>query len=761
VTKLVFNLEVEPHWIGETDRFWYLRKTTAGKEFLIVDPAKNSREPAFDHGKLATALSAAAGKTYESNQLPFDKFEVTEGGKAVQFDNEKAHWKCGVVSYGCQKMDDAAFPHPGELASPDKKWAAFLRDHNLYVRSLSSKQEIQLTRDGEPFDDYGMSPECDLSTITRRIQTPNVTPIHAVWSPDSKKLVTYRLDQTKVKESYLIQSVAPGPIGTVRPVLYSFRIAYPGDKDLPLAKYSVFDVQANKQVALGLAPQQMTYLPPSDFGWIWWDKNGTQVYFVETDRWSKTLKLDVADAVTGATRTIIEEHSDTETDPGVGDTPSVRVLGGNAETIWFSQRDGWGHLYLYDAATGKLLGRITSGSWVVRDINYVDESGRWVYFSGSGREAGEDPYLRNLYRVKLDGSDLQVLTSENADHSIAFSPSGRYFVDVYSRVDAIPHSVLRSADGKVIRELERADFQQLLAKGWKFPEPFVAKAADGVTDIYGVIFRPSNFDPSKKYPILDSDYPGPQISRAPKALSDPANSANAIFSAFDPLGLAPATAELGFVVVTVDGRGTPFRSKAFQDYSYKRLGDAGGLEDHVAAIKQLAVRYPYLDLDRVGMYGHSGGGYATVRAMLTYPDFYKVGVASSGEHDMRDYISDWGEKYQGPLGSSDYNEASNPLLALNADLKGRLLIAWGDMDDNVPPALQLQLIHSLILRNEDFDTLVLPNRNHSLRNDPYFIRRRWDYLVENLLGADPPRGYKIKSSDPTYHTLDPPKGKAD
>jgi len=347
--------------------------------------------------------------------------------------------------------------------------------------------------------------------------------------------------------------------------------------------------------------------------------------------------------------------------------------------------------------------------------------------------------------VRLDGTGLQLLTPESGDHNVTFSASGEYFFDAYSRVDAPPVLVVRSAHGKLVREMAKSDIGELTAKGWTAPEPFEAKAADGVTDVYGAIFKPANFDATKKYPVLDSVYPGPQHGRVPKTFVE---------GCVDTYGQALALTQLGFVVITVDGRGTPLRSKAFHDFSYGKLGDAGGLEDHVATIKQLAEKYTYMDLARVGIYGHSGGGYATVRAMLTYPDFYKVGVASSGEHDMRGYIAEWGEKYEGPLEGNNYVEASNPALALKARLQGKLLIAWGDMDDNVPPSLELQLVHSLIKTNQDFDTLVLPNRNHSLMSDPYFMRRLWDYLVRNLMGGDPPQGYEIKNGSPTYKTLD-------
>ena len=752
--KLTLNLDPTFHWIEKSDRFWFRYEQTAdSKQFVLVDPDRNVRQAAFDHAKLAAALSTAAGRSYSAEKLPFDAFDFVQNGQAIQIDVEKSEWVCDLTSYTCKKAGPSA--SPAESRSPDKRWSAFVKDHNLYVRSLSTQEEIQLTNDGTPDDGYATQPDSNTHTISDRITMGAAQPIEVAWSPDSKKLLTYKVDQTKVREAYLIQSVPPGPIGVARPVLYSYHYPFPGDKNVAMLKYYVFDIDKKTQTPVNVAEQPVNAFTPLSLHWAWWNRGGDRVYFISSDRWYRTLRLSVAEASTGNTRTIIEERSETEIDPGVriSDPPVVRAIERSNEVVWFSQRDGWGHLYLYDANTGQFKNQITSGSWLVQAIEYVDEVNRWVYFSASGREKGEDPYLRHLYRVKLDGSGLELLTPANADHTVTFSSSGRYFVDLYSRADKPPVSELRAADGKLIRELAKGDVTQLLAKGWTSPEPFQAKAADGVTDIYGVIYRPPNLDSSKKYPVLDSIYPGPQVSRTPKAFS-----AKRFDGSLDPYGKAAALAQLGFVVITVDGRGTPLRSKAFLDYSYGKLGDAGGLEDHVAAIKQLGARYSYLDLNRVGMYGHSGGGFATVRAMLEYPDFYKVGVSSSGEHDQRGYIALWGEKYQGPFESSDYAEASNPALALTANLKGKILIAWGDMDDNVPPTLEIQLIHSLIKTNRDFDLLVLPNRNHTLSDDPYFIRRQWDYLVKNLLGKEPPAEYAIKSPSPAYRTLDAAAG---
>ncbi len=726
-SKLVFKTRVEPRWIAKSERFYYRNDTRSGKEFVLVDPVQKTQGPAFDHVKLAATLSRVSGTAYTPNQLPFDDFEFGEDGRAIQFHIGAARWTCDLTAYQCARTEKAPETSAGELRSPDGRWAAFVKDHNLYVCLLATQQEVQLTADGEKYDDYATPPDSRLSAVTDRLSGRKLPP-DAIWSPDSKKLVTYRLNQRQVGEMHLIQSAPAG--GGARPVLHSYRYPLPGDKEVPLAQLIVFDVEQKTKTVLQTEPQLVLYLSPIQFRYVWWSENSEQIYFIQIERGNKVMKLRRADARSGTTRTLLEERGATLVEPAllVGSRPLVRVLGGGAELIWFSQRDGWAHLYLYDGNTGALKHQITAGAWVVRNIEYVDETNRWVYFTAGGREPGRDPYYRHLYRIKLDGSNLQLLTPEDAEHQVTFSPTGMYFVDTHSRIDAAPVSLLRAADGRLIRELERADVELLLAAGWKWPEPFSVKARDGITDLYGVMFRPSNFDPKKKYPVLDSIYPGPQTIRTPKS--------------FFPRDLAPAMAELGFVVVMIDGMGTPLRSKAFHDASYGRLGDGGGLEDHIAALRQLAARHPYLDLTRVGVYGHSGGGFASARAILAHPDFYQVAVSSAGNHDQRSYIALWGERYQGlPEGDNYLNQVTANLAG---NLKGKLLLVYGDLDDNVHPAMTIQLVDALIKANKDFDLLVLPNRNHGFDSDPYFIRKRWDYFVKHLLGAEPPAGYQVR-----------------
>jgi dipeptidyl aminopeptidase/acylaminoacyl peptidase len=743
---LTRNLTPHAVWIPGQDRFWYVNYSAKGKDFVLVDATSNRRRAAFDHEKLAATLSSVAGESYSPGNLPFDTLEFIDDRSGVQtrasvrFHVGATLWICTVTGTSCRRDADAIAPARNLHVSPDGRWAEFVRDHNLWVTSTATHGEFALTADGREYDAYAVNGDADTTAVTERLRYPDAPDVNALWSPDSGKILTYRLDESKMAESYLVQSVPPGPIGSKRPMLHHFRFPYPGDEQVASAHYVILDPQERSAIAVDLPPEEVTIATALSFGKVWWSTDSREAYVILADRWALHLKLFAIDAATGKSRLLLEERGTSvlQTSAGFFNTsaaPAVRVIHNARQAIWFSERDGWGHLYLYDLGTHAPARQITRGAWTVRDLEYVDEARDEIYFTAGGMEKNADPYLTHLYRIRLDGSHLELLTPENADHSIVFSPTGRYFVDNYSRVDSAPTTVLRDRSGRLLQEISSADIGRLIAAGWRFPEPFTATAADGMTDLYGVIFRPSNFDPLNHYPVIDSIYPGPQVIRSPKTLP----------KALEDGMQAQALAELGFIVITIDGRGTPLRSRAFRDFSYRNLGAAGGLADHVAAIKQLAERYKYLDADRVGIYGHSAGGFAAVRALLAYPEFYKVAVASSGNHDQRGNVAAWGETWLGPLNEAVYEEASNPVQALKAPLKGRLLLAWGDMDDNVSPFLSVQLIDSLIKTNSDFDLLVMPNCNHRLTNlNPYFIRRRWDYFVRNLLGQEPPQGYEIK-----------------
>jgi dipeptidyl-peptidase 4 len=712
---LVLNESVSPNWIEETDRFWYQRELVAGREFLVVDPARGTRDPAFDHARLAEALSRETGRAIRADSLPFGSFEYRNGEEALEFGLENAQrYRCDLVSYTCSRLTD---PTPDPVApgtSPDGRWVAFVRDYDLYLRSTETGWEVRLTDDGERDRPYATGLANPGVMAMQGTAEPSASPA-VFWSPDSKRLATYRLDSRGAGRLAMVHH-SPGP--GERPLYYEYVYPLAPDSVLPVAEPIVFEVESWKRIPFQMAPITRQYYGGPSFSWF---EDGTRLYTAEVDRGYTERRLFEMDARTGEVRTMVLEPGD----PWVNSYGSVpfRFLDDGREVLWGSDRDGWMHYYLVDGATGEIRSQITSGEWVVRGIAHLDEASRTLYFTAGGREAGRDPYLEHLYRVNLDGSGLRLLTPENANHSVAFSPTGAYFVDTYSRADLPPVSVVRRAsDGQVVVELEEADVSRLLATGWDFPEPFEALAEDGETDIYGIIWRPSNFDDSRSYPVVEQVYTGPHSFFVPKTFAAYRNHAQLI-------------AELGFIVVQVDGRGTARRSRAFHDHSRMNLGP-GGLPDHIAALRQLGERYPYLDLDRVGIYGHSAGGYDSTQAILQFPDFYKVAVSSAGNHDHRVDKHVWNVQWMGwPLGEH-YDEQSNVNLAHR--LEGKLLLAHGDLDDNVPVSATLQLVDALIQADKEFDLMILPNQRHGIGGHPYFQRMRMDYFVRHLLGVDPP-----------------------
>ncbi len=723
---VVLRDKIRPQWIGGSDRFWYRVTTERGSEFIYVDPAKNIRRPAFDHGRLAAALGKAADTVVVADSLPFQTLEWREEGKVtrVEVGLRGKSWRCDLGLYRC---DTVATPKidPNELRSPDGKWALYLKDHNLWIRSTATDVRRALTTDGIARNEYAGNTESNTTWVTG-LRSGFPAPPFALWSADSKRILAQKVDQRRVPESYLVQSVHAGG---VRPKLWSFAFPMPGDS-VAQATWWIFDAESGRAIAAEAPPMPVPFQPSLGFQEAWWaDSAGTTAYYIEHERGVKAWWLKAIDAATGKTRTIAEERGPTlaEATPVLGSRPLVRVTRDGKDVIWYSERDGWAHLYLLDAATGHVKHQITKGPWIVRDLVRVDESARKIWFLASGREPGRDPYLEHLYSVGFDGTGLTLLGPEDAQHQVVLGARGDWVVDRVSRTDLAPVTVARSLDGKTVLPLERADLSRLLATGWKWPERFTAKAADGVTDVFGIIFKPADFDSTRKYPVIEEIYPGPQTTKVAKA--------------FEAGGDHRALVELGMIGVQVDGRGTPFRSKAFHDFSYGHVENGGGLEDHLAAFRQIAASRPYLDLGRVGIYGHSGGGFASARAMFLYPDFYKVAVSSAGNHDQRGYLSLWGETYQGMPEGDNYAAQANPSIAKN--LKGKLMLAFGEMDDNVPPALTIQVIDALTRANKSYDLLIVPNGSHAMMANMYFRRRRWDYFVEYLVAATPPENYQI------------------
>jgi len=725
----VFRADVAPTFT-DGDRFWYRVRVPGGFEFVQVDPARGTREAAFDAVRLAAALSRATGASHTALDLPFSRLEAFQPGLSLEVTVDGTRWQCDLQRYECARVE-APRGAPAGVASPDGRYTAFRRAHDLWVHDRETGEEVRLTTDGA--ERYGYATD---SQGWRQGEGPIL-----LWSPDSRKIATYRLDERGVREMHLTRMGDPRPEGVAWPY------ALPGDSIVPMLERVVVDVASRRVVPLDSpADHQRTSsccgLSRGDrWADVEWGIGSDVLAFVSVSRDYRTATLRVSDPETGTARTVLAESHPIffESHVASGGTPNWRVLHESREVIWFSQQDGWGHLFLHDLETGALKNRITGGDWNVLDLLRVEPETRTLYFTAVGREPGEDPYHRHLYRVRMDGTGLTRLTAAAGDHDVTLTPSGSYFVDRVSTVDTPPVTTLRrTRDGSAVRVLEEGDISELLAMGWRAPESFTARGRDGVTAVHGILIRPSHFDPAKRYPVVNSIYPGPQ-----------SGSVGTRSFSVNRRGQAHALAELGFIVVLIDAMGTPLRSKAFHTAYYGDMGD-NGLPDHRSAMQELAARHPWIDLDRVGIYGHSGGGFATAAALLRHPDFFHVGVSGAGNHDNAGYTYYWGEKYQGLLvpgedGGHSFLNQANHLQA--AGLQGKLLLTYGTMDNNVPPNITHLLVDALIAENKDFDLIVFPNRGHGYGNENYAVRRTWDYFVEHLLGKRPPREYRIGASE--------------
>jgi dipeptidyl-peptidase-4 len=682
--SLVSGLGVQPTWLAG-DRFGYRITTQGQSQFILVNPAKGTR--------------IACSPETDRCGGALDPREVSRLQPPVRP------------------------PGRPESRSPNGMRAAYIRDYNLWVRDIATGREIQLTTDGQK--DFGYATDNAGWVKSDR-------PV-LVWSPDSRKIATFQQDDRPVGEMYLVTT----KVG--HPELQQWKYPLPGDSAISMIHRVVINVDTPRVIRFQMPPDahrstlcDHVICRGTEWADVEWYPDGSHIAFVSTSRDHKHEVFRVADAATGSVRDVFREDVATQYESGNG-TVNWRVLPASNEVIWFSERDDWGQLYLYDLATGQLRSKITSGDGNVAELRRVDEKSRTLWFVGNAKERGRDPYFRHFYKIEMDGRGLSLLTPEDADHQISLAPSGQYFVDTYSKPDVPPVTVLRDLNGKSIVTLETADVTRLRATGWKPPMPITVKARDGKTDLYGLMYVPTNLDRTKKYPIVNHIYPGPQTGSVGGRSFSPSR------------GDAQSLAELGFIVVEIDGMGTPWRSKSFHDAYYGHMGD-NTLPDQVAGMKELAGRYPWIDINRAGIYGHSGGGFAAADAMFRYPDFFKVGISEAGNHDQREYEDDWGERYQGLLtrtsdGSDDYAPEANQVLAKN--LKGKLLLAHGTMDDNVPPYNTLLVVNELMKANKDFDFILLPNRTHGFGNEPYMVRRRWDYFVRNLLGAEPPKEYQL------------------
>jgi len=792
----VFKQRVAPHWLAGNTRFWY-RNDLADKarEFILVNAETGTRQPAFDHKRFATALAKAAGKEIQADRLPIDKLKFSESGAELRFRSGGKQWKCDLRNYEIREVPkderttSSLRPHaelhpsirsgdetsitfinrtagdvevywvdyekqrrhyatifagkqhqqhtfvghvwlvtdkggktlavfvatedagdavidtnsvqkvvPKEKPktvnqrgeSPNGKWIGFIKDYNLYVRNLENDEEIALSSDGTEEDAY-----------SKRLY----------WSPDSEKLVTLRIKKGDDRKIHLIES---SPKDQLQPKLHTLSYAKPGDR-IAIVKPQLFNVVSRRQIPVA----DQLFSNPWRISKIRWGPDSSRFTFLYNQRGHQVLRIVSVEATTGEARAIINEQSKTFIDYAF--KRFSYYLDETQEIIWMSERDGWNHLYLYDSETGRVKNQITKGEWVVRGVERVDEEKRQIWFQAGGIREEQDPYYVHFCRVNLDGSGLVVLTEGNGTHRIEFSPDRRFFLDRWSRVDEPPITELRDAnDGRLICELERADWSALLKTGWLPPERFVAKGRDGKTDIYGIVIRPSSFDPNRKYPVIEQIYAGPQGAFVPKS--------------FGLQNRQHAIAELGFVVVQIDGMGTSHRSKAFHDVCWKNLGDSG-FDDRILWMKAAAAKYPCMDLARVGIYGGSAGGQSALRALLAHGDFYKVAVTDCGCHDNRMDKIWWNELWMGwPIGPH-YEEQSNVTQAHK--LQGKLLLTVGELDKNVDPASTMQVVDALIKADKDFELLIVPGRGHGVGETDYAGRRRMDFFVRNLLGVEP------------------------
>jgi dipeptidyl aminopeptidase/acylaminoacyl peptidase len=731
----VYKDRITPHWFANNTRFWYRNALRGGaKEFILVDAEAGTRRPAFDHAKLAAALSKAAGKEYRPDRLPFDSIEFVDGGQAVRFRVDGVTWQCHLSSYECtrtaggQESGDrepaAAGPDEEEWArlespwpdglapdteardqlallqpprprdserSPDGQWTAFLKEGNVFIRGADG-QEVQLSMDGRPDLTYGM----------------------LEWAPDSKTLVAFRIEPGDRKEVYLIES---SPKGGGRARLHTRPYALPGDK-FTTYELSLFDVANRKQVKP--AVEKIDFGRPR----LRWQRDGRTFTCEKVDRGHQRFRLIAVDTHTAQVRNLIDEQTKTfiwTAHREAFNWPTVTFLDRSEEIIYVSERDGWRHLYLLDAKSGAVKNQITRGDYVVRGVERIDEEKRQVWFRASGKNPDQDPYLIHYYRVNFDGTGLVALTEGNGSHTVQYSPDRKYLIATYSRVDLPPvHELRRVADGRLICLLEKANISELTEAGWEPPEVFVAKGRDGRTDIWGIICRPRRLDPTKKYPVIEHIYAGPQGSFVPKTFSAARRFA--------------ALTDLGFIVVQIDGMGTANRSKAFHDVCWQNLKDAG-FPDRILWHKAVAQKYPYYDITRVGIYGTSAGGQNAAAGVLFHPDFYKAAVAACGCHDNRMDKASWNEQWMGYPVGPHYAECSNIENAHR--LRGKLMLIVGEMDTNVPPESTLRFADALIKAGKDFDLLVIPGMGHS-SGGPYGTRRMQDFFVRHLHGIEPP-----------------------
>ncbi|MDE0063016.1 MAG: DPP IV N-terminal domain-containing protein [Gammaproteobacteria bacterium] len=772
VAGLVKNARVEPHWLGETGRFWYRRDTESGHEYVVFDAATREKSRAFDHDAAAAAISAALDLDEPLNaaSLALGSLTLADDLSSLQADvgtgAESQRVACTLQPMSCSAAPPAAAP-ADRLISPDGRYAVFAKEDNLHITDFETGNERRLTADGLPGLSYGKWPDTTLITIPRRKTGWPVPPYMTAFSPDSRYLIAPRIDERRLPAMPFVEWVPTD--GSRRPAVHNLRMPIAGDAEALGIDFFAIEVESGEAVPIAL-PEGHHVNSLLDAGVLGWSTARGQAFMAVATADAQSAALVRVDLDTGEAVPVIEETSAVrlETNTLMYNRPNIRLLGDGDEVVWYSDRSGWGHLYLHDAQTGELKGAITSGEWAVFDIHALDEEAREIHFTAGGREAGRDPYYRHLYRASLDGGAPVLLTDNNADHMIPADPIplftvlyGRapgeplvrpdlgFAIDTWSTVDRPPVTVLRSTrDGSVIAELERADATALFAAGWQPPVRQVVKAADGATDIATVYYAPMRTLPGGRHPVIDSAYGGPQVYVAPRNFMEAHLGRN-------PVGES-ALARLGFAVAVTDARGTPARGNAFRNAGYIEFTQVG-IDDHIAAIRQLSARYPEIDLERAGIYGWSWGGTFAAQAILSRPAFYDVAVSGAGVYDYAAIYPGFEPNTGVPVYANgsplrtapdEYpaNWAPLDITALAGNLNGHLLLIYGDLDENVPPVQVFRLIDALVAANKPYDLLALPNRAHGAAGEGYVIQRTWDYFVRHLNGMEPPRNVQVTNA---------------
>ncbi len=728
--RLVYN-QVSNVSFANGNKLIYTTNNENGKRFVFIDATSKTKTTAFDHESLASLLSKELDKEVKANALPIYNVAISEDLESINFSTSNKEFSYNIEGKSLkEKQGNTKNYSRNEHISPNGKLVAYIDNYNLWVRNLETNKKTQVTFDGEK--DYGYA-----TNNAGWIKSDGAV---LKWSPNSDKIATFQQDARGVGMMYLTST------NVGHPRLEAWKHPLPGDEKIFTIERVIIHLN-NKpktvRLKMGKDFQRGTTTDHiagrnNELLDAQWNKEGTKFAFVSSSRDHKIAHLQIADANTGKVTSVHKEEVDTYYESGVN-AENWKVLFDSNEFIWYSEKTNWGHIYLYDLETKKLKNQITKGDWLVKQVKNIDEKNRVIYFAAGGKEEG-NPYHNYYYKINFDGSNMVNLTHSKGTHNVSFNDDYSLFVDTYSTTTSAPISVLRDNSGEKIMDLETADISKLKERNWQEPIEFSVKARDEKTDIYGIMCLPSHYDESKKYPVLNYIYPGPQSGSVGNYGFRP------VWRDFQ------AVAELGFIIVAVDAMGTPMRSKSFHDAYYGNMGD-NGLPDNITAIKQLAEKYKGMDIERVGIWGHSGGGFASTRAVFAYPEFYDVAVSGAGNHDNRNYEADWGEKWQGLLqkgniegkadGTTNYDNQANQLIA--KDLKGKLLITHGSMDNNVPPSNTMLVVEALINANKDFDMILYPNKRHGYGNmTNYMTRKRWDYFVTHLLDAKPAKGFKIK-----------------